>query len=122
MVVLVVIRIVRVERVAIKLDVRLRFLDVQQRFLDAELLCRCILLLGSLGPVVSIIRDSDDDLLRGNIVEYLTQIFNEPVLCRDGARRGKRPVLVVIHQHNRVALLAEILVIVGIIACGQRDH
>src|SRR6266436_2690192 len=90
MVVLVVIGIVRIHRSAIKLDVRLRFIDVQQRFLNAEFGGRFILLLGSFGPIVSIIRDSDDDLLRGNNLKDLAQIFNEPVLRGDGARRRKK--------------------------------
>ena len=90
--------------------------------MNVELGGRLILFLRCGGPVVGIIRNAHDDLLRGNNLEYLTQILNEPVLRRDGAGRGGQPVLVVIHQHNRVALLAEILVIVGIIACGQRDH
>ena len=96
-IVLVVIRIVRIQRGAIKLDVRFGFLGVQQRFLDAELLRRLVLFLRSFGPVVSVVGDTNHDFLRGNDFEDLTQVFDEPVLCRDGAGRRSQPVLVVIH-------------------------
>jgi len=58
---------------------------VQQSFLDAELLRGHVFFLCSKGPVISIVPNSDDDFLRRNDFENLTQIFDEPVLGGDGA-------------------------------------
>src|SRR5882724_8413827 len=55
-------------------------------------------------------------------VENLRQVFDEPVLGGDGARRRSKPVLVVIHHHDGVALVAKEFVIVSVVACGQSDH
>ena len=50
------------------------------------------------------------------------QIFDKPILRGDRARRRRSPVLVEIHQDDRVAFFAEEFVIVGVVARGQLDH
>ncbi len=115
-VVLVVVRIVRVQRIAVEFDVGIRFLDVQQCLLDAVLCRGLVALFWSERPIVSIVGNSHDDLLRRNDVKYLAQVFDEPILGGDGARRRSQPMLVVVHQHDGVTFLAEEFVIVRVVA------
>ena len=70
-------------------------------------------------PVVCVVGDAHDDFLRGHNFPNLAEIFDKPILRGDGARRRSKPVLVVIHENDGVALFAEKLVIVIVVARGK---
>src|SRR6267154_5372364 len=78
--------------------------------------------LGGLGPVVGVIGDANYDFLGRDIIEYLAKVFDKPVLCGDRSGGRSVPVLIVVHEDNGVAFLAEKLVIVGVVAGGKRHH
>src|SRR6267154_5837811 len=78
--------------------------------------------LGGLGPVVGVIGDADYDFLGRDIIKDLAKVFDKPVLCGDRSGGRGQPVLIVVHEHNGVAFLTEKLVIVGVVAGGERDH
>ena len=58
----------------------------------------------------------------GTSCQNLAQIFDEPILRGDRARRRRDPVLVEVHEDDGVAFFAEEFVIVSVVARGQFDH
>ena len=95
---------------------------MEKRFLDAVFRAGPDPFLRSFRPVVGVIGDADDDFLRGDNFADLAEVFHEPILGSDGAGRRGQPMLVVVHQDDGVALLAEEFVVVGIIARGEGNH
>ena len=112
----------RVQRSRIKFHFAFRFIRVQQCFLDAELLRVRFFLLRGFCPVVRIVRDTHQDFPRRHHLQHLPQVLHKPILRRDRPRRRRQPMLVVIHQDNRVGFLAEEFVVVRIVPRRQRDH
>ncbi len=112
----------RVHRRRVELDFGLGFIGVQQRLLHAHLFRGLLRLFRRFGPVVRVVGDAHDDFLRRHVLQHLTQVLDEPVLRGDRAGRRSQPVLVVVHQHDGVALFAEKFVIVGVVARGKRNH
>ena len=78
---------------------------MQQGFLHAEL-GSTPLFVHRFRPVVGVIGNANHDLLRGNKLQNLAEIFYEPILGGDRPRSGGDPVLIGVHQHDGVALLA----------------
>jgi len=89
---------------------------------DAELLRGHVFFLCQQGAVISIVPNSDDDFLKEE------RTFEEPDATDfrrtkswacDGARRGSQPVLVRSSSARWLALLAEELVVVGVVSRGR---
>ncbi len=95
---------------------------MEKRFLDGQRLCRLLYFLGVVRPVVGIAANGHDDFPRGHNLHHLPQVFDIPILGGNGTGRRGLPVLVVVHQHDGVALLGEESVIVGIVARGKGHH
>ena len=134
-IVFVVIGVVRIESRGVKLHLGLAgganagrcgfvtgFVGVKQCFLNGQRLRRLLCFLGVVRPVVGVAANGHDDFPRGHFLHHLPQVFNVPVLGSNGTRGRGLPVLVVVHQHDGVALLGKEFVIVGIVARGEGHH
>ena len=121
-IVLVVIRVVRIQRRRIKFHLSFGFKSVKQRFLDAKGLRRLARLLRIFRPVVRVTPYRDNQLPRRHYLLDLAEVFHVPILGSNRAWRRGLPVLVVVHQHDGVALFGEESVIIGIVPRRESKH
>ena len=97
---------VRVERVAVKIDVFFGIARPDPGLLHGNALVglsgRKLAFFRALDPVVSVVADGADELLFRNLLERRLKVVEEPILRGDGAGRSAGKVLVVVHDDDAI--------------------
>ena len=119
----VVVGIMRIERIRIVFDLGLGFRGGDDGLLERlrrRHLMRCAPL--RIGPIVGVIGYTHDDFFARHELQHLFDVGDEPVLRGNGTGRGGQPVIVIVHQHDGIALARHRRVVIGPIRRRQRDH
>jgi hypothetical protein len=114
---------VGIERIGIKLHLRLRLRRRHKGFLETFRVRRFPrgAPLG-IRPVVGVVGDAHHDFLRGNELSNRRQIGRKPVLRGNRAGRRRQPVIVVVHQDDGVGFPPDGGVVIAPIRRGQGHH